>query len=230
MKSLRFTARIISIFLITIFLSGCGQDWSWHQKLTVSVETPEGLKEGSAVSEIEVSLLSENVGLGDFRGSSSSSLKGEAVVVDLGGGRYLFALLKGYGHETALHAFADAGFVPQPKGREALEKIYGAFETLHATTELSSDRYPLLVTFDDIDDPASVKRVDPNDFAATFGLGYHLQSITLSITDEPVTKGKVEAVLRWLGLQSGRIKPTYKKFADELAVEETLYAIDFKTR
>ena len=58
--------------------------------------------------------------------------------------------------------------------------------------------YPLLVTFGDINDPASVKKVDPNDLAATFGPGYTLKSITLEITDEPVTTGKVEDVLGWV--------------------------------
>ena len=48
------------------------------------------------------------------------------------------------------------------------------------------------------DDPASVARVDPTDLAASFGPGYALSSITLAITDEPVTKGRVEAVLGWL--------------------------------
>ncbi len=200
-ESLSFTWRVgISFLLVSAvaLLTSCSQKWSWHQKLTVVVQTPDGLKEGGAVSEVNVSLLPENVGLGDFRGSSSSSLKGEAVVVELGAGRYLFALLKGYGHETAVHTFADAGFVPQPKNREALEKAYDAFGKLQATTALSPDRYPLLVAFDDINDPASVKRVDPANLAATFGPGYRLQSITMSITDEPVTKGKVEAVLGWI--------------------------------
>ena len=39
---------------------------------------------------------------------------------------------------------------------------------------------------------------DPDDLAAHFGPGYALSSITLAITDEPVTKGRVEAVLGWL--------------------------------
>jgi hypothetical protein len=44
-----------------------------------------------------------------------------------------------------------------------------------------------------------VRRVDPNDLAASFGPGYRLNAITMTITDEPVTEGKVETVLGWLG-------------------------------
>ncbi|MEP3196791.1 MAG: hypothetical protein ABJO57_02900, partial [Lentilitoribacter sp.] len=46
--------------------------------------------------------------------------------------------------------------------------------------------------------PTSVKEVDPANLAATFGPGYSLQSITLEITDDPVTEGEVEKVLGWL--------------------------------
>ncbi|WP_417415418.1 hypothetical protein [Hoeflea sp.] len=69
---------------------------------------------------------------------------------------------------------------------------------MRASRELSPKQYPLLVTFADINDPASVALVDPDDLAASFGPGYALSSITLAITDEPVTKGRVEAVLGWL--------------------------------
>jgi hypothetical protein len=43
------------------------------------------------------------------------------------------------------------------------------------STELPREPYrPLLVTFADINDPASVQRVDPDDLAASFGPGYAL--------------------------------------------------------
>ena len=63
---------------------------------------------------------------------------------------------------------------------------------------LPPDTYPLLVTFTDIADPKTVKRVDPDDLAATFGPGYRLASVTLEITDEAVTEGRVQSVLGWL--------------------------------
>ncbi|MCA9423137.1 MAG: hypothetical protein KC592_19110 [Nitrospira sp.] len=57
------------------------------------------------------------------------------------------------------------------------------------------DRYPLLVTFSDITDPKTVQQVDPTNQAATFGPGVVLKRITLEITDEPVTEGKIEQIL-----------------------------------
>lgn len=61
-----------------------------------------------------------------------------------------------------------------------------------------AELYPLLVTFDDIADPTTARRVDPSDLASMFGPGYALKAITLEITDEKVSAGRVEAVLGWL--------------------------------
>ena len=57
----------------------------------------------------------------------------------------------------------------------------------------------MLVTFDDITKPETVRRVNPEDLAAVFGEGVRLKAVTLEITDEAVTEGRVEAVLGWLG-------------------------------
>ncbi|MDR4487064.1 MAG: hypothetical protein R3B83_06010 [Nitrospirales bacterium] len=54
----------------------------------------------------------------------------------------------------------------------------------------------LLVTFTDLTDPTTVKVVDPENLAPTFGPGVSLKRITLKITDEPVT-AKIESVLGW---------------------------------
>jgi hypothetical protein len=182
-------------------LAGCDmfgfRTWSWHQKLTVTVQTPEGPRSGSAVSAAWLQMTPKWAGVGDSAGASNSSLSGEAVVVDLGEGRYLFALLKGYNEFTGRLAFFP--LPPKPLNKEQDAAVYDQLEALRASTELPRKLYPLLVTFSDIDDPASVARVDPDDLAAHFGPGYALSSITLAITDEPVTKGRVEAVLGWLG-------------------------------
>lgn len=69
---------------------------------------------------------------------------------------------------------------------------------LRASRVVQPENYPLLVTFDDITKPETVKRVDPDDLAATFGAGYALEVVTLEITDEAVTQGRVEAVLGWI--------------------------------
>ncbi len=56
----------------------------------------------------------------------------------------------------------------------------------------------MLVTFDDITKPQTVREVDSEDLAAVFGEGVRLKALTLEITREAVTEGRVEGVLPWL--------------------------------
>jgi hypothetical protein len=189
--------RVLVALVLCLPLSGCDlfgfHDWEWRQKLTVSVMTPEGLKTGSAVVSVNVYDRPSWWGLGDFRGAGASSLSGEAVTVDLGNGRYLFALLRNYSHETARETFIPKE--EQPRTKAEVIAVYDRLESIRDSRTLAPKYYPLLVTFDDINDPASLRRVDPGDLAETFGPGYRLNAITLSITDEPVTEGRVEGIL-----------------------------------
>jgi hypothetical protein len=67
-------------------LSGCwGGSYSWRQKLTVVVSTPDGDKTGSAVTEVS---WWPNRFSGLWGSKWESSHDGEAVVVDLGVGRH----------------------------------------------------------------------------------------------------------------------------------------------
>lgn len=192
--------RVLVALALCLALSGCGMlgfhDWQWHQKLTVSVMTPEGLKTGSSVVSVNVYDRPSWWGLGDFRGAGASSLSGEAVTVDLGNGRYLFALLKNCSHETARETFIPKE--EQPRTKAEVIAVYDRLEKMRISRVLAPEHYPLLATFDDINDPASVRRVDPSDLSASFGAGYRLSAITLSITHEPLTEGVVEKVLEWL--------------------------------
>lgn len=200
-------------------------EWQWRQKLTVSVMTPEGMKSGSSVTSARIEFPPKWTGVGDAAGMQRGGVTGEAVALDLGEGRYLFALLQGYTEWTAYTAF-----FPELEGKALLkEEIFPYLDLMVASTDQSRDvprkHYPLLVAFDDINDPASVRRVNPSDLSATFGPGYRLDAITLSITDEPVTEGPVNALLPWLpdhyskrfdGQRFGTIK-TNNPFANSLA-------------
>lgn len=195
--------RIFVALALCLPLSGCDllfdfPEWQWHQKLTVSVMTPEGMKTGSAVTSARIEFPPKWTGVGDAAGMQRGGVSGEAVVVDLGQGRYLFTLLQGYTEWTAYTAF-----FPELEGKAMLkEEMFPYLDLMVASTGQTRDvprkHYPLLVTFGDINDPASVRRVSPGDLAATFGPGYRLNAITLAITDEPVTEGRVQKVLGWL--------------------------------
>ena len=169
--------------------------YSWKQKLTVSVETPEGPASGSSVTAVE---WWDNFFRGGWGGADKHySLTGEAVVVDLGKGRYLFAPLKpspSAGGESIADLAAQVA--TGKRGRQWSKAAFRAVRDLPRPATVPAELYPLLVTFDDIADPTTVRQVDPSDLGSVFGPGYALKAITLEITDEKVTWGEVERALR----------------------------------
>lgn len=187
-----------------LVLLGCAEPLPiYRYKITVEVETPGGVRSGSAVREVR----SHDQGKG-FPGPEAGGVRkevsGEAVAVDLPNGETLFALLKGnngsvdhakYVAQTALYEEARA--LPEAKGKldgGPFGKVERRFvlqllREHHLSAELSPDDYPLLVRFRDIDDPTSVERVEPDDLAASFGDGYALRRIAVETTGGPVTRG-----------------------------------------
>lgn len=157
-------------------------EWRWHQRLELEVETPAGLVRGTSVQRNETGATPSWL----FGGGMGSRIKGEALVLEVAPGRYLFALLS----ETKYDPFVL--FFPKQVPREVATRL----SKLRAKQEIPRDQLPLLVTFDNVADPRTVQRVDPANLAASFGPGFSLKSATLEIlsTSAPVTEGKVEKV------------------------------------
>jgi hypothetical protein len=205
--------RFLTIMVMVMTAAGlvaCGTQYRWHQKLTVAVETPDGVKTGSAVTRVSAlwgrqPLSGNGVAFG---------VMGEATVVELPNGQYLFALLANQSTRSdgflilATEYVANEAFSEQLSGGKPLvaddtrSELFEKLQAFRGSRTLPRDQYPLLVTFKDINDPTSVKLVDPDNLAATFGEGYRLQSITLEITDEDVTNGRVEKTLEWLSQEN----------------------------
>ena len=181
-------------------LSGCGLlggNNSYRFKMTVEVETSEGLKTGSSVYEVLAFKTSELITGGT---SSDSTLKGEAVAVDVPGGRTLFALLKTV--NTSRHddlAYMSMRTLDPAFNYNRVESTnrISAGDGIKSPNDVPATDYPMLVTFGDIDDPKSVQRVDPASLAASFGPGIRLKRITVEVTDDDVATG-IEKRLRWL--------------------------------
>ncbi|MGL1922590.1 MAG: hypothetical protein OCD03_16355 [Hyphomicrobiales bacterium] len=174
--------------------------YSWNQKLTVTISTPDGDKTGSAVVGARVI---KSPRIMQYVGGVSFEWLGEATVVDLGEGRYVFALL---GHPIYLalgsfeHLIIPNNNVPRSSGLYRPQtSLYPRFNNIKDIVAVKSRNYfPILVTFDDIRDPASVKLIDPNDLAPTFEEGYSFKEMTLEITNEKVTEDKINLLLAWL--------------------------------
>lgn len=165
----------------------------WHQKMTVDVEVDGQLHSASSVSEMRA--VFGPTPLPDIP-PLKLHLRGEAVVLEISGRGSLFALLSGgssteYSKYIATTVFHDE--LPERSSRAMFSKL----SRLEQTRVVPPEHYPLLVTFTDIDDPTTVRRVDPNNLAAAFGPGVSLKRITLEITDEPVTEREWTDILPW---------------------------------
>jgi hypothetical protein len=194
-----------------IALPGCAladDTPTYRYRLTVEVNTPEGVRNGSSVIEVTTHVASQNAF--PDRGQVSHRARGEAVAVDLPGGRTLFALLRS---EDEVDWPGMVMFLLAPDsakiGTEGFLERYDAMLANHSVIELPAtfpdvghirnrSAYPMLVTFGDLADPASVALVDPDDLAASLGPGVALRRITVQMTDDPVTTG-IQQRLEWIG-------------------------------
>jgi hypothetical protein len=173
----------------------------YRYRLTVEVETPEGVKTGSSVIEVRQSI--GRTAMDGFGEQVFLRIRGEAVAVDLPDGRTLYALLRSGGDvEWA------ARVIPLLSPDAGDENSLDDFLLLEGKKELprkwtvqgpfnNASAYPMMVTFGDPADPTSVAQVDPDDLAAIFGEGVKLKRITVELTDDPVTTG-IEERLGWL--------------------------------
>lgn len=189
-----------ALILIVFPLGYCALTWpyySWHQKMTVQVEVDGKTYSGSSVSYV---FWRQNDSFSAMHGPAwVSGVKGEAVVIELPENKYLFALLSYAGNTEYTANLATRVMASEPKHRVWGENAFRAVleKKGKAPLVLSEDHYPLFVTFKDIKDPASVERYLPYRDDA-WQSNIKLKKITLEITDEPVTRGRVEKVLGWI--------------------------------
>ena len=193
------------VLAIVLFVAG-GALWfwsmwdthSWNQKLTVTVATPQGEVSGSAITFYWVNYMEPCRFGGMSQVCFNSRKKGEATVVALPNGRYLFVLLAENPLSLARAAFGAELPDEFRRGRAGRNNYYNQIKRQRAPKPVPPKAYPQMVYFEDINDPASVREVDPDNLAASFGPGYALSSMTLQVTDEWNRGGGVDEILPWL--------------------------------
>lgn len=185
---------------------------TWRYKMTVNVDTPEGMKSGSAVREVTFKKDKSR----NLQAVPDVSVKGEAVVVDLGKRGLVFATMKGYKSEQD---YADqvvyAAFPLPADKRGYLIPYYRDLKDAKAT--LTPTNYPVLVTFTDPGNPKTVMPllsmetdgkhpvtylIKTDHCEELFGQGVNIHSIEMEMTDQPITWG-IEQWLPWLSALKG---------------------------
>lgn len=157
-------------------------------------------------------------------------LTGEAVAIEIPGGQTLFALVGQLPNGKGELANAvTLAFEPRHTGPEsflAAVKKLGRKDQLGRAVELPRDKYPMLVTFRDVDDPKTVEAVDPENLANRFGPGIKIRGISVQIVDEALTTG-IEKKLSWWTKYRDR-QLDGQKYNNSPSVANTLNRSDFK--
>ncbi len=171
--------------LLAPLISGCGGLPTFRYRLTVEVDTPEGLKTGSSVVEVESAVARFP------HASAWSSHRGEAVAVDLGSRGVLFALLGGPKNPDWANGIATSVLTSDPPsgGGAGLEDWADRVRSIAGISrpgEVPPQWYPFMVRFRDIADPRTVEEVEPEELSRAFGPGVRIRRIWLQITEDEV--------------------------------------------
>ena len=204
-----------------LLLAGCfGNRASFRYKLTLSVDTPEGVKTGSSVVEVDA----WDVVIPD-RGTMSRA-RGEAVYVDLGvGARPIVAVMVPYRPSGQRFIWGEGKpdidgllrlYGEPPKPSEGLIDRIKRLSRLRGPRTLTVNDLPDLVTFADVNVPSSVLRVDPHDLPAALERNVRWHWISIEVTNEPVTRG-IEKKLSWLKSWQGGLDGSYSHYLDHRA-------------
>lgn len=234
--------------ITAVILGGLWLAWNvtypsgtWRYKMTVEVETPEGVKTGSAVREVSIQLTPKLTP----ETKPKIKLQGEAVVVDLGTRGLVFALIKGFkvgvDHGKLLPFYAF-NFEGTPISRAGLRY----FSNLHGEiAELKPDLHPFFVRFRNISDPKTVEYLidlencpsdhsgkknfcqDGDHFEKAFGAGVKLKSVVIEMTKDSITQ-EVDKYLPWLKQLHGYLSGKHAKFTNE--PYDSLDSGDFRSK
>lgn len=198
--------RLVAALCATLVLAGCGRSETYRYKLTLSLDTPDGVKTGFNVVELRYFDV-----IFPARGEMHDT-RGQALFIDLGPGqRPLIALLTHIrrADEVAPNMDMYRWLEDFPSlvladvclgGAGNLDWIGMAIlfnERCPQPLSITPADLPDLVTFGDVNNPKSVMLVDPNRLPATLGPGVSWRSMTLEATDEPLTKG-IDEHLPWM--------------------------------
>lgn len=212
--------------MFILSLTGCGNGHdanTLRYKMTVEVDTPQGVKRGHAVREVTYRLPAGVPMFGEDRGGAA--VDGEAVAVRLPDGAILYALLTGadgdadYAQKVPALVFSKIWnaaygrqqFDERTKNYERQPGDTDQFEDLHRLKPVeviwppspaADPILPMLARFRDPTNPTSIERVNPDELSKAFGKGVELKRILVEITDEKVTVG-VTDMLPDFGNKSG---------------------------
>lgn len=185
-------------------LSACNSSAEVRYRVTVEVDD-----RGTPVSASSVWKFVLTKGI---RGTFEGNLHGEAVALPLAGRGTLYALLTGRTPAGKPSSPSDMAMLPErlfggpgqarngqlPANPDRIDDVRDIAGRTGETAVLDASRirpgwndFPFLVRFADPSDPKSVVAIDPADLESHFGAGVTLRRITVTITDDEMTAGRL---------------------------------------
>ncbi|OQW60315.1 MAG: hypothetical protein A4S14_18915 [Proteobacteria bacterium SG_bin9] len=171
-------------------------------RLTVEIETPDGMKSASGVIAVHPNRSYAGTG------STGTQIKGDALVVDAGKGKGVVVLLAHGGAPLDLEAinYIDLRAINAATGQRVQ---FRELKSLSASAPVTEGRTPVLLAFADMANPASARVVRPDEFETSLGGGIRLKAMTVETLPpgwwpidfggalgEPVTR-QIDGKLPW---------------------------------
>ena len=192
-------------------------------RLTVEVETRDGLRTGSGVRQ---ATIQPNYAPGY---AVSYSARGEAIVIDLPGGPiFILRNNRQNADYSARILSLRAAEVGRSLGisdqdwrakwaalkRDRTPWVLPRWIQPAVAARPPSDGYPTIVEFEDLRKPRSVRLIDPDGFRG----GFKIKRIVAQVTDEPITVGLTKR-LPWLKTLQGGLDGSRSIITGVLASE-----------
>jgi hypothetical protein len=192
-------------------LAACTGDFSLRYRLTTTVTLGDRRIVGSSVREMRWHERWE--GLGSLDTSGFKGVRGEAAIVDLGQRGLLVATLaaKSFSSELNRWVVESGTWSPVRAFDRAMDGGLDFWRRRSGVVvALRPEEMPVLVTFGDPRAQRTAREVDPANLAADFGSGARLESITVEISHDPITRGRVQRALPWLSdMRPGSLRGEY---------------------
>lgn len=199
--------RLSGIMLILAALAcgaaGCaGFKTTLRYRLTVVVDTPNGVRSGSSVVEATGSY---DPGFpGSRAGLADVQIRGEATPVSLGNGKYLFAVFSWVDPPTRILTMLTVPFKdqlppisPDPtQTRKTMMLQFRALANARGIRDVNKEDWPVIATFANLKDPYSI-RIAPATELATVMPGYQIIRMTVEITNDRKSE-KIIQIIPWL--------------------------------
>ena len=196
-------------FILTFFLGVVVYNYvtypsyTYRYRMTVEVETPEGVKTGSSVVEIYNNQIPVSMA-GLFGGHYNwMNIEGEGVFVEIGDGKILF--LDKISNDHIMDILVDTFPIPivDEKDKKIVYRIDNIREVMkyygtliNSKAEVSEKNFPTMLAVVNKNNQEDIQRVNSENMEEVFGEGIKLKRVVIEMTQNAVTKNPLNSILR----------------------------------